>query len=426
MAGQVRVFVSHHHSPEEDAFTARLVADLEAAGADVWVDNARITSDDFIKKINEGLTGRQWLVLVMTPDALRSPWVQAEVNAALLQVRQGRMMGVIPLVAQPCNEADIPPLWATLQYYDTMRGYDTARGGLFSALGLTPGRSAPPVQPAPPTYAAPPDRFPPRLAELGYRVVFLNSAEVILPPMCDVPAGPFLMGSDPAKDNNARPSEQPQHWVTLGAFQIGQYPVTVAEYACFIRATGRTAPTGTDGEGYQMTWQTQLHQRSDHPVVMVNWQEAMSYAQWLAKRTSQPWRLPSEAEWEKAARWDPPTGTARLYPWGDAFDVAHCNMKLGKKEMMTPVGSYPSGTSPYGAQDMAGNVWEWTGTLYASYPYKASDGREQAESTGHRVLRGGSWVDDAGAVRAAHRIGVPADFAFSDIGFRLARSVPNS
>ena len=169
MADQVRVFVSHHHSPEEDAFTARLVADLEAAGADVWVDDARITSDDFIKKINEGLTGRQWLVLVMTPDALRSPWVQAEVNAALLQVRQGRMLGVIPLVAQPSNDADIPPLWATLQRYDATRGYETARGSMFAALNLKPSRFAPPVQPLPSTYNAPPDRFPPRLAELGYR-----------------------------------------------------------------------------------------------------------------------------------------------------------------------------------------------------------------------------------------------------------------
>jgi TIR domain len=93
MPEQVRVFVSHHHSPEEDAFTAHLVAYLEAAGADVWVDDARITADDFIKKINEGLTGRQWLVLVMRPNALRSQWVQAEVNAALLQVRQGVCWG---------------------------------------------------------------------------------------------------------------------------------------------------------------------------------------------------------------------------------------------------------------------------------------------------------------------------------------------
>jgi len=137
MPEHVRVFISHHHSPEEDAFTARLVADLEAAGADVWVDDARITSGDFIKKINDGLTGRQWLVLVMTPDALRSQWVQAEVNAALLQVRQGRMLGVIPLVAQPCNDADIPPLWSILNRYDASREYENARGRLFISLDLT-------------------------------------------------------------------------------------------------------------------------------------------------------------------------------------------------------------------------------------------------------------------------------------------------
>ena len=142
MPEQVRVFVSHHHSPEEDAFTARLVADLEAAGADVWVDISGITSDDFVKKINEGLASRQWLVLVMTPDALRSPWVQSEVNAALLQVRQGRMLGVILRVAQPCNDADVPPLWSILNRYGTSREYENARGRLFAAVGLTTTKRA--------------------------------------------------------------------------------------------------------------------------------------------------------------------------------------------------------------------------------------------------------------------------------------------
>ena len=136
MADQVRVFVSHHHSPEEDVFTARLADDLKAAGADVWVDEERITSDDFIKKINEGLTGRQWLVLVMTPDALRSPWVQAEVNAALNQWRKGRMLGVVPIVAKPCADEDIPPLLDPLQRYDATRAYEPARNRLLSALGL--------------------------------------------------------------------------------------------------------------------------------------------------------------------------------------------------------------------------------------------------------------------------------------------------
>src|SRR5262249_2518165 len=99
-----RVFVSHHHSPEEDRFTAQLVADLEAAGADVWVDGKGITSDDFVQKISEGLTGRQWLVLIMTLEALRSPWVRREVNAALNEQTAGRMLGVLPLVMRPCAE----------------------------------------------------------------------------------------------------------------------------------------------------------------------------------------------------------------------------------------------------------------------------------------------------------------------------------
>jgi hypothetical protein len=136
MAEKIGVFISHHHSEFEDTFTARLVADLEAAGADVWVDDVRITSDDFIKKINEGLSGRQWLVLVMTPESLRSPWVQTEVNAALNQVRKERMRGVIPLMAKPCADEDIPPLLDALHRYDATHGYVPACVGLLHALGL--------------------------------------------------------------------------------------------------------------------------------------------------------------------------------------------------------------------------------------------------------------------------------------------------
>src|SRR5262249_33321460 len=123
MTDPVRVFVSHHHSPDEDRFTAQLVRDLTAAGAGVWVDDQGITSDDFVQKISEGLAGQQWLVLVMTPAALRSPPVRREVNAALHLLSSGRLRGVIPLVAQHCDEAAIPPLWATLQHYDATHDY---------------------------------------------------------------------------------------------------------------------------------------------------------------------------------------------------------------------------------------------------------------------------------------------------------------
>jgi hypothetical protein len=143
-AAPARVFVSHHHSPQEDAFTARLVEQLHAAGADVWVDIDRIPCGDFVRKISEGLAGRQWLVLVMTPDALRSPWVQREVDPALHQVLLGRMLGIIPIVAAPCEEGDIPLLWVNLQRYDATNDAEQAFAGVLRALGL--GVSLPPPQ----------------------------------------------------------------------------------------------------------------------------------------------------------------------------------------------------------------------------------------------------------------------------------------
>src|SRR5262249_37709507 len=121
---------------KEDASTARLVADLEAAGADVWVDYQGVASGSFVQKINEGLSGRQWLVLVMTNAGLGSRWVQGEVNAAVHQVNIGRMRGVIPFVMTRCDEAQIPPLWAQLHRYDATKSYEAARDGLLRAIGL--------------------------------------------------------------------------------------------------------------------------------------------------------------------------------------------------------------------------------------------------------------------------------------------------
>lgn len=153
MAEPVRVFVSHSH--KDDEFTLRLVGDLRASGADVWVDTAEIRYDDFLRKINEGLSGRQWLVLVMTPDALTSRYVQMEVNAALHQVIEGRMRAVIPVLAKPCALADIPITWAPLHRYDATRDYAAGLAGLRQAMGLA-APAAPPAAAKPaPAPAAP-------------------------------------------------------------------------------------------------------------------------------------------------------------------------------------------------------------------------------------------------------------------------------
>ncbi len=263
----------------------------------------------------------------------------------------------------------------------------------------------------PPAPPIPADRFPARLASLGFVARKLNGVEVIVPPLSDIPAGPFLMGSNSQEDNAAKP----QHTVTLAAYQIARYPVTVAEYACAVRAGAVSEPT--QGSWRPITWQEQL-KRLDHPIVCVSWNDAIAYVAWLAKTTGQPWRLPTEAEWEKAAR-----GTdGRVYPWGNGWDKTRANTSDGGPGATTPVGTYPSGASPYGAQDMAGNVWEWTNTLYKPYPYSATDGREDRYSTGNRILRGGSWDDGPQVARAVYRyVNGPVVVVGGD-GFRVVVS----
>lgn len=263
-----------------------------------------------------------------------------------------------------------------------------------------------------------PDRFPPRLAQLGFVANTRNGVAFITPPVCQIGAGEFLMGSDPRRDNQASSAEQPQHRVNLAAYAIARYPVTVAEYACFVEDK-------TANQRQPSDWANQL-QKLDHPVVSVSWDDAVAYAAWLAKLTGQPWRLPTEAEWEKAARWDVRSGVARLYPWGDTFDPSRANTSESGKHGTTAVGSYPTGASLYGAEEMAGNVWEWTHSLYKPYPYTQSDGREVENSTGNRVLRGGSWSDLSPDARAAYRFQGGAGYLDVGSGFRLVLSGPGS
>ena len=177
----------------------------------------------------------------------------------------------------------------------------------------------------------------------------------------------------------ANPDEAPQHDVDVPEFIISAYPVTVAEYACFVRS------------GYQppydkgILWRDQLG-HLDRPIVNVSWNDAMAYATWLRSQTGQAWRLPTEAEWEKAARWDAQANTSREYPWGLTFDKSRCCSAEGDDRSPVSVDAFNGkGTSPCGAQQMAGNVWEWTSSVYAPYPYKSRDGREQVKAAGNRV-----------------------------------------
>jgi formylglycine-generating enzyme required for sulfatase activity len=202
------------------------------------------------------------------------------------------------------------------------------------------------------------------------------------------------------------------HSIDLAAFYIATYPLTNALYQLFVDAVGYIPPSGWREGRYPELL-------ADHPVVNVSWHDALAYCRWLTAETGQVYRLPTEAEWEKAAR-----GTdARPYPWGYEFDKARCNTGEGGIGYTTPVHAYPGGASPYGVMDLVGNVWEWCSSLFSDYPYAVGDGREDLSADGWRVLRGGSWLDLEWGARAARRLSALPDSVSHNTGFRMVREV---
>ncbi len=227
-----------------------------------------------------------------------------------------------------------------------------------------------------------------------------------------IPPGKFLMGSQ--EDNRfADENEQPQHTVEIPYdYWIARCPVTARQFKAFVEATRAEMDLPDDAAAL-----------SDHPVVKITWHEANAYCQWLdtLARASEPSqglvaRLPTEAEWEKAAR-----GVYSYeWPWGNEWDAVRCNSMEGSKEATTPVGAYsPQGDSPYGVADMVGNVWEWCHSLDRAYPYVNDDGRESEAGAGLRVVRGGSYRDSFAGTRCAYRSAFLPHRRHEVIGFRV-------
>ncbi len=242
----------------------------------------------------------------------------------------------------------------------------------------------------------------------------------------EIPDGEFILGSDPIRDPLAYPSEQPQQRVTLPIFYIARVPVTVAQFATFVESTGHQTTaevrgfckvrTGSSWKKVRgATWRTPhgpasgVQNKQDHPVTSVSWHDAGAFCQWAGVR------LPSELEWEKAARG--PDG--RIFPWGDdPADARHCNFDLHVGDT-TPVTRYPAGASPYGVLDLSGNAWEWTASRWRG-DYRQTDDQTPAGDAG-RVIRGGSFADGRRAVRCAARIFEPAGSCVDGVGFRVVR-----
>ena len=229
-------------------------------------------------------------------------------------------------------------------------------------------------------------------------------------PMVLVASGEFLMGNEAEGD-------APPHRVYLDAFYIDRQEVTNARYLKFVETTRHRAPQHVVDPQYDLWVGAALSPGvADLPVVNVDWSDADAYCRWAGKR------LPTEAEWEKAAR-----GTdGRIFPWGnEAPSFARLNFSRSWQGAHTlqPVGNYEAGNSPYGAQDMAGNVWEWVSDWYDAGSYAAGLSRnpQGPPSGSSKILRGGSWTNSADSVRATHRREEDPDMRNGDSGFRCAR-----
>jgi len=331
-----------------------------------------------------------------------------------------------------------------------------------------------------------------RIGDPRFQPQEVNGVKVILPQMVDVPAGEYLLGS-PKGSQEAYDNEFPQHTVRLEAFSLGRWPVTNAEYACFMEAGGYKDEAYWQGDlarrwlggeevtgGQLKTWMElwqylqnnpgwkerfeqsgnyspqqieayeyvaglseselkeqlskQLSQKSrsqpaywndlaynnpSQPVVGVTWFEARAYCAWLSEVSGRAYRLPTEAEWEAAAHGSQ-RKKSRVYPWGDDWHPEKANSIEGRVLKPSPVGAYTAAGAggPFGAEDQAGNVYDWTGSLYLPYPYEAAKS-EIRDADGERVVRGGSWLFDRRNVRCANRLRFVPDFFDNLVGFRV-------
>jgi formylglycine-generating enzyme required for sulfatase activity len=433
----LRVFLCH--SSNDKPVVRELYQKLRAEPwIQPWLDEEDIfPGDDWNLEIQKAIRETDVILVCLSKSSItKEGYVQKEIKTALdySDEKPDGTVYIIPIRLEECKPPERLSKWQYADYFEGNR--DRALQRLLVSLKRRAGalgvkveekqsvaeirveRAEPkpkpveqkPVLETPKPLPAPQISARHQYTHDGLLIEILGGMEFMR-----VPAGKFLMGSK--NDNKlAYDNEKPQHSVDIPYdYWMARFPVTNELYNAYTKSKKIEHPV--------KDWE----KKKDHPVVYVKWTDAMSYCQWLNNllKAELPaglvLRLPTEAEWEKAAR----GADGREYPWGNEFDKNNCNTREGGKGGTTPVGSYSSrGNSPYGCADMSGNVWEWCHSLYKPYPYKATDGREDATASGTRVLRGGSFILDVRLARCACRLDFVIAIFSDNIGFRVVVASP--
>lgn len=393
-----RVFVSH--STKDAEFAHRLADGLRNNGFDAWIAPDSIQpGEKWVEAIERGLTESGIFLAVLTPNAVKSKWVKSETQLAI-QREHNDQIRIFTLVREACDVGALSQFLTNYQTISFEKGYP------FDDL-LTALRGTPTQLPTPRPSREEKKIQPPASKPQFPKTIWLH--EPLEMQFMRVEAGEFLMGSDRTKDPDAGDDEFPQHKVYLDEYCMGKYPVTNAQYAIFARAKGKFL---------------EISEGKDHyPVINVSWDDANAFCGWLnAAQNIYKVALPTEAQWEKAAR-----GTeGRIYPWGNTPKPNKylCNFEYNEGGA-TEVGKYsPHGDSPYGCADMVGNVWEWCADYYGANIYATRKNALVRNPTGQntgdfRVLRGGAWNYHPFLARCAARgEDLPADH-YDYAGFRI-------
>ncbi len=372
-----QIFISHAH---QDADLAQqLATDLEAEGYPVWLaPDSILPGEKWATAVSRGLDESGIFVLLLTPEAVNSHWVRHETDVAV-ELEHEEEMRLIPLQVRPCQ---LPALWRAYQRIAWRGGYEAGLAQLMQALAGKEQETVGPVE----TSAARIEAVTERVLKLGVTPPLQTVPDRFVHEKTGlefvrIPAGDFLYGDDKQTLN------LPEYWMSKTA-------VTQKIYKRFIDANPAYDVPFSDADWAKLyNWDKRKRMfpedKAEHPVVLVSWHDAVAFCEWAEVR------LPTEQQWEKAAR----GADGYVYPWGNEWRENHCNTNEARLGKTSAVGKYsPQGDSPYGCVDMIGNVWEWCLN-------KDSDSKNIAvdKSNDHRVLRGGAWSYNSSSARAAGR-----------------------